>query len=628
MTRSKSPRPRKSKTDGFKSKKQGAFSSLLAGFNYVLSGKWAQGLAGIDRAFSKRGKKIGKKLVPKFIQNAMEALSARVKSAEKKVQATGKSISKSVAKSAVGEGASKLAKKGKDFEKKAGKFLLQSLVELLQSVVPKPIQDAFKAFGKAFWRVFGVFFVFVGRWFKTRTYWHLIGGIPAFLLALPLAYCMIRLPFYGNAAKAKHYRAAANVALENEDYDTANLYFRKLQQLGAMNERAEFLAAINAYSSGDEAKGLEQLQQLAPLDNPGFPPAHIWLANYYLGGESGVEQEAAQELARQHLDRALERDPGNLAARSVRARFLHKAGRYDDALSELRRIVNQIPGQGLNLAALYASQGRWAAAKSEVEKVIAIFDDKVARGDDLEPPEYLTWSNAYYILGQQDQAMEILESGLGEHPGNEAIGDRLYQHCLRKLSLLSSQGAGHTEQVRLAHRAWQVKPKAQDPVILLAELAQAEHEAREDALAKLDQIVQSGIEHKNLYAIIGTAAAEKQDYPRAVEFLRLACKSNTEDAQAANNLAWVLLQLGDRSSITEGVELASRAVTLAPQRPDYRETRGQLLVEMGQFNEAIADLEFALNGLGDSPEIHAALARAYDGVGNSELAAAHRVRSN
>ena len=50
---------------------------------------------------------------------------------------------------------------------------------------------------------------FCQEWLWTREFRHLLYGIPAMVLLMPLVYCAARMPFYSNQLKSKHYQLAA-----------------------------------------------------------------------------------------------------------------------------------------------------------------------------------------------------------------------------------------------------------------------------------------------------------------------------------------------------------------------------------------------------------------------------------
>ena len=61
-----------------------------------------------------------------------------------------------------------------------------------------------------------------------------------------------------------------------------------------------------------------------------------------------------------------------------------------------------------------------------------------------------------------------------------------------------------------------------------------------------------------------------------------------------------------------------------PSNPHYRETRGQILLQLEHWRDAATELEIALNGMPDSKPIHQSLAIAYEKLGRSEAARMHR----
>jgi tetratricopeptide (TPR) repeat protein len=554
------------------------------------------------------------------------SVQANVRKVELKAAKARKIVSKKIAKSPVGSGAKQVARRSRLLESRLVRLLTKSVLGL-SALVPEPVRKFSRTVGQAILRVCGVFLVFIARWFSTRRYWHLVGGIPAFLLALPLAYCMIRMPFHGDAVKARQYRSAVQQALHNKNYEAADLYFRKLYQLGAMNERAEYHAACSAYASGDLPQAVEQMRKLAPENEPGYPPAHVWLARRHLTGESGLPREDADRLAEQHLKFALDREPGNPEARTLLAVHFERAGRYDDAVSELQQVVKHLPEQGLTLAQLYARQGRWSAARREVQKVLDLYAQKEQKGVTLGSAEFEIWSMACLIMNEPAKAEEVLERGLVEHPNDVALTERLRALCLARSDALQSQRINPQEQLRLLVRACQLKPDDRETVVRLSERTHHAGASGQQARQAIQDLLDQDQSPQILLAVLGTQAAERGDYPTAAKHLRAACRQDPQDAQSLNNLAWVLLQMGD-GHYDEGLSLAVKAVSIKPQEAMYRETRGQLLMRLGRYRQAVEDLEYALNGLGESSEIHQLLALAYDQLGEAERAQAHRQSAN
>ena len=70
--------------------------------------------------------------------------------------------------------------------------------------------------------------------------------------------------------------------------------------------------------------------------------------------------------------------------------------------------------------------------------------------------------------------------------------------------------------------------------------------------------------------------------------------------------------------------LSDAAVRTMPNHTYLRETRGQILVNLERYTEAIADLEYALAAKELRPQIRDSLAIAYDALGQPEIAQRQR----
>jgi uncharacterized protein HemY len=131
-----------------------------------------------------------------------------------------------------------------------------------------------------------------------------------------------------------------------------------------------------------------------------------------------------------------------------------------------------------------------------------------------------------------------------------------------------------------------------------------------------------------LHTVIGTAAAQSGDLTDAREHLEKANQQKPNNPGILNNLAWVLAN-SQPPELDRASELVNKAVELLPEDAQIRETRGQILVRKKQWQAAIVDLELALPKIKQEsvPGVHKALAEAYEGIGNLELAKTHREKA-
>lgn len=81
------------------------------------------------------------------------------------------------------------------------------------------------------WLVFAIG-DFCQEWLWTREFRHLLYGIPAMVLLMPLVYCAARMPFYSNQLKSKHYQLAAEAAIKRGRLCRCRFVFSQIGSIG------------------------------------------------------------------------------------------------------------------------------------------------------------------------------------------------------------------------------------------------------------------------------------------------------------------------------------------------------------------------------------------------------------
>ena len=148
-----------------------------------------------------------------------------------------------------------------------------------------------------------------------------------------------------------------------------------------------------------------------------------------------------------------------------------------------------------------------------------------------------------------------------------------------------------------------------------------------DAVAEemLQDALVKGTAPAIVHFLLGTrAAADDKDSEMAETYLKQALLLNPNTPVVLNNLAWVLASRGTEKELGDGLKLADQAVKLKPHQPNFRDTRGQIHIKLGNWRLGIADLEEAHRKMKDNPEIHKSLALGYEKIGNQELSTRHQ----
>jgi predicted Zn-dependent protease len=85
----------------------------------------------------------------------------------------------------------------------------------------------------------------------------------------------------------------------------------------------------------------------------------------------------------------------------------------------------------------------------------------------------------------------------------------------------------------------------------------------------------------------------------------------------------MLLTMDTPPDLERALAIIQSVLTNAPGNPEFRDTRGKILLKLGRYQDAITDLEYALPSLGAAINTHRALAQAYEPLGLSQLVQEH-----
>lgn len=477
------------------------------------------------------------------------------------------------------------------------------------------------------WRPIAAVVGFIYAWLSTRPYRQMAWGLPALVLLMPVVAAGGWRLMRGPKSFAKAYRVAAREALEADDRQAAELWERKLGQLGVDNDRSDYRAALTLLEDDDEEKqelGRQRMEQLAPTDQPGYPAAHFWMLQQLLSGSSEVQGAERLRLAEAHLGWLDELGIEGPSVDMLRAVWLMQTGRLEDAAELLEPLADESPQAAAQLMLADVELQRVDAARRDAARVRDHLLDAQRQGVELGVRDCQLLATACQIVGDA-QGLELAlrrwltlvpDAPQAQRPLGQIIAAQL-QRAAASNQIESAEVADLlVETVRLA------------PETPAVEAALERIDRRPDAVDVRARLAEALLADETapgaLLISLGTRAAVHGDFDLAVRLLERATTAMPESAPAWNNLAWALMSADDPAQREQSLAASNRAVELEPDSVSYRETRGQILVKLQRWDAAVADLEYALNGLPDSKPTHAALATALEALGENDQAAAHR----
>lgn len=482
---------------------------------------------------------------------------------------------------------------------------------------------------------FASFLKFCRAWATSRDYMALAWSLPAFLMALPIASSFVGNIVYSSSNKIQHYQSTLATAIEERDENVEKLCFDKLSQLGYERiDRSGYASAITLAEEGKYDEAVERMREIAPLEEAGFPLAHLWLAREIANGSLQVE-DAWSEFET-HSKHALAESYGRyLGVRELARRYVVEAdlhyGRTDKVIAELTELVKTYPSLHGVLMDQYVKKGDADSARRHARSTLSYMDEyqrqrqkDLADADassnpapPLTPVEYVQWAMAAKLAGGTKKLAEVVDESRLTYPDDDEL------HTLMLEQMVSQAAALPFSNTELRPLLEEIVKREPGHRVVVLKLYGGVLEGKGPARACVDAMERNGTLPVEVLVRLGDTAAGQQDRDTALSYYQRASRMDPNQMRVWNNMAHVLSQM-EPVDLELAQQAISKAIALDPD-PRSLETRGQIMIKLGRWEEAISDLEQSLNGALPNPTLtHQSLAKAYSELGNEEQAAAHR----
>jgi tetratricopeptide (TPR) repeat protein len=420
-----------------------------------------------------------------------------------------------------------------------------------------------------------------------------------------------------------HYFEEGKNAFKAKDYAAAMTCFDRLAHLGSERPEILYQLALTADALGQRERATGIIQELAPASGGGYAQAHLWQAGRGLmPGASDQSREAVEGHLLKALDGELEdRD----VAHALLGRLYLARGDLDQAQIHLGKAVKRRPHLRLSLAQLHARRGDKDRARREADLAIGYFRAR-AKADLHDHHARLLWAEATAFIENFPSAIAILTEGLS------ATGASEYRQGLAGVYLVWLDFISRDPKVKLEQQLTLVQNGLYyDPanVALLNRLLgylKLGGSGAEQARAALRSLLAQGKARAAAHFALGVDAWENGKENEARLHWERAYKLNPQVPTVANNLAWLLAH-SQAADLPRALKMINLVIERFPREVAYRETRGQILVKMGKWKEAIDDLEMVLDKNSDDPKLHGVLADAYRHLGDTAMANEHKSRA-
>jgi tetratricopeptide (TPR) repeat protein len=445
----------------------------------------------------------------------------------------------------------------------------------------------------------------------------LVFGLPALLVAVT-GIVMMLIAMSSEQRFITNYEIAKQRAERDEDWAAAIVYMRKIMQLRPDDDATKWeLARVLDLDDREETAETNKrtasaiLLSLSPEDAPGYPKAHVWRASQYLTlTDRRIPDKWKREQAEKQLRFALDTDPTNRDAKILLAEKIYIPEReYAKALKIYEEMFRDYVGYYVKIAEL-------CMATNQPERGEEFVEDAVNRYNQLlkEDPGNVTYlrrrANAYAMLGDYDSAEQTLLDAIDQ--AEDPLAGKQLQTALSRIylaramtvaNLVQTDSAGRAKFLDDIIRAYRTDPENDAARTSLARFGFSGFDESPRALETYDPRDNPEDANDDSLTVAGTWEVMNGDRLLGIRLLELAVQDNPANHEALNNLAFTIMD----ADLNRAVGLAERAVAARPANPQYRDTRGNIYMRMGEWTKAVSDLEVAAKGMEKKEKVYEAL---------------------
>jgi tetratricopeptide (TPR) repeat protein len=425
--------------------------------------------------------------------------------------------------------------------------------------------------------------------------------------------------------------------LAKSSNEIALVVLKKLQLKGteyfksddSMNDRIKFNDARN--------RTISLINVLAPLDDKGFGPAHLFRAEDYFKQYPNAKsaQMRSQLLARckQQLEFALDDEKQQVDVKAMLAQVNMELKRYDEAITLFNEVLASRPLVYQHLRKCY--QGTIPPRVND-ERQMLMRAIKALQIQVLDNPNnipaWLGLTECYVLTKQFEVGEEVLLAALRDsksqflknHMANNLIA--LYQYWIDD-SKKSDGSPDYQQQKLLIEKAMKISKEDERILAKVTLIATSDSEYAAWAKGVYDAYADTSRSHFVLEALVADALRDNDD-SRAIKYLNEqiertpdAAKVTIQFAMAQNNLAYKLLT-SDSPDAKRAMELVNEALKVQQltqfQKSAFFHTKARVHMILGEYEEAIAYFNTIKQFREDDEEFYELLIECHQKVQNPE----------
>lgn len=478
----------------------------------------------------------------------------------------------------------------------------------------------------------------LSQWRRSTSLKYFVQGIPAILVTLVAITATTFAYFKPTDRVIDEYETAGKEAIERKDFSLARVCYGKLVQLLGDQPPLLYNLALAEEGMDNESRALDLMDELAPDDNAaGMWEAQLWKGRYYLSQDPATPitlGNAAVNFYRVLARQSSKVDGPKLPKSAVQeaAAGLYEIYANTGQTGQAQQFIAQAQFHKPELKIIYV-RGLAASNQEEARRQLPLVRDEYIRILEAEPTNTkirLALAEAYRLVDDYAAAEKVLTDGqaleLTESDQADLKTALANLHILQLQTLTIQKKLNTKEQMRMIATVLDHDPTN---VFILQNLyAMTEGndpEAAREARKLIGEVLAKGSNDKVaplFHMVQGNYWFSKGQGERARKYLEQAFKLNPDIPELANNYAWMIATTPP-NELDHALQIINKVIEDAPNNVQFRDTRGQILMRLGRYEEALADLEFSLREMPTSRTVHRALDTCYRNLNMTEIADEH-----
>jgi putative PEP-CTERM system TPR-repeat lipoprotein len=328
--------------------------------------------------------------------------------------------------------------------------------------------------------------------------------------------------------------------------------------------------------------------------NPTSVRPRLAMVAYYLQQGDRKSALAAAQSARE----AFRNEPQVIEALGTTQLAVGESNQAVESFRQLVQLQPQSPGALIRLAEAQLAVKDYQSAISTLQSALK-----------LQPDQALAWAlltKVYFVSGRPEEALAEARKQQKEHP-DLGLGYTLEAEVLAAQKKWPEAAAAYAES--LARQPLPIVAVRRYSALLNAG-------KKNEATAFADKWLKDHPKDPTFYIALGEQSILKRDYKAAVAPLEAALERDPDNTQVMNNLAYVLVELGDRRASG----YAERAFQQAPNNASVVDTLGWVLLKNGDTSRGTQLLRVASSLAPANDEIRLHFAQALLKSGDKEAA--------